>query len=199
MFDVHVAGLRSVLDALRDAAVRVIYTSSTGVYGQDTGEWVDEASVCDPDSDGGRACRAAEALLFAHARGDDAVVLRLAGLYGPARVPHAADIRAGKTLAGAEQAHLNLIHVDDAARTVVAAATVPLDSDRTFLVSDGHPPTRGAYAAFLAAQLGVGSPSFEGGRSLGKRVCNDRAVSVLELALRYPSYREGLAAIIPAE
>ncbi len=196
MFDVHVTGFRAVLDALRGPAVRVIYTSSTGVYGQDVGEWVDETSVCEPASEAGRACLAAERLLFAHARGNDAVVLRLAGLYGPGRVPHAADITAGKPLAGSEHAYLNLIHVDDAARAVVAAANVRHFSDRTFVVSDGQPQTRGAYAAFLAAHLGVAAPSFEGAASLGKRVRNDRAISALELALRYPSYCEGLTCLV---
>jgi nucleoside-diphosphate-sugar epimerase len=59
----------------------VIYVSSTGVYGQDAGEWVDVQSVCEPVSDGGKACVSGERLLIGHARGRDALVLRLAGLY----------------------------------------------------------------------------------------------------------------------
>jgi nucleoside-diphosphate-sugar epimerase len=81
MLDIHVTGLRSLLDALPESTGCVIYVSSTGVYGQGAGEWVDEASVCEPLSEGGKACLSGERLLVAHARGRDALVLRLAGLY----------------------------------------------------------------------------------------------------------------------
>ena len=55
MRDIHVEGLGAVLNALPGATGRVIYVSSTGVYAQDGGEWVDEESVCTPDREGGRA------------------------------------------------------------------------------------------------------------------------------------------------
>jgi len=58
MFDIHVEGLRAVLDALPRSTGRVIYVSSTGVYAQNAGEWVDEESVCEPVREGGRrACQ----------------------------------------------------------------------------------------------------------------------------------------------
>jgi len=164
------------------------------VYGQEAGEWVDEESACEPVSEGGRACLSGERLLCAHARGRDAVVLRLAGLYGPGRVPRLAGVAAGGTIAGSADAYLNLIHVEDAAGAVVAAARAEPAAGRTYVVSDGNPPTRGEYVARLAAQLGVGCPRFEGGRGRGKRVRNTRAVRELGLRLQYPSYREGLAA-----
>jgi len=194
MFDIHVAGLRSLLDALPGSTGRVIYVSSTGVYGQDTGEWVDEDSVCEPVSEGGKACLSGERLLSAHVRGRDALVLRLAGLYGPARVPLSANVTAGRPIAGSPDAYLNLIHVEDAAAAVAAAAAAGPVTGPTYVVSDGHPPTRGEYAGWLATQLGVPRPVFEGGSGLGKRVRNARAVRVLGLRLEYPSYREGLAA-----
>ena len=57
MWDIHVEGLRAVLDALPGETGRVVYVSSTGVYAQDAGEWVDEASVCEPVREGdGRVC-----------------------------------------------------------------------------------------------------------------------------------------------
>jgi nucleoside-diphosphate-sugar epimerase len=194
MSDIHVEGLRAVLDALPAETGRVIYVSSTGVYAQDAGEWVDEASVCEPMSEGGRACLAGERLLFAHAHGRNAIVLRLAGLYGPGRVPRAADLTAGRPIAGSPHAYLNLIHVEDAARAAVAAAACEPITDRTYVVSDGHPPTRGEYVGLLATRLGAPPPVFDGGSNLGKRVRNDRAVRELGVRLQYPSYREGLAA-----
>jgi nucleoside-diphosphate-sugar epimerase len=194
MFDLHVKGLRAVLDALPGSTGRMIYASSTGVYAQNAGEWVDEESVCEPVREGGKACLSAERLLFAHARGRDALVLRLAGLYGPGRIPRSGDVTAGRPIAGSPDAYLNLIHVDDAARAVVAAAALGAVTDRTYVVSDGHPPSRGEYVDLLATRLGVAPPEFEGGSGLGKRVRNDRAVHELGLRLQYLSYREGLAA-----
>jgi nucleoside-diphosphate-sugar epimerase len=193
--DTQVDGLRAVLDALPESTGRVIYVSSTGVYAQDAGEWVDEASVCAPASASGRSCLAAEQVLFAHPRGGDALVLRLAGLYGPGRVPRSADVRAGRTIAGSPDAYLNLIHVDDAARAVLAAAAATQAVSRTYVVSDGNPPTRGEYVGLLASRLGVAPPAFEGGTARGKRVCNARAIRELALQLTYPSYREGLAGL----
>ena len=193
MFDIHVEGLRSVLDALPGSTGRVIYASSTGVYAQNAGEWVDQESVCEPVREGGKACLSGERLLGAHARGRGAVVLRLAGLYGPGRVPRSADVTAGRPVAGSPDAYLNLIHVEDAARAVVAAAAVGPVTDRTYVMSDGHPPTRAEYVRLLATRLGAAPPVFEGGSGLGKRVRNDRAVHELGLRLQYLSYREGLA------
>lgn len=194
MADIHEKGLRTVMDALSEFTGRVIYVSSTGVYNQDAGEWVDETSVCEPVSEGGMACLAAERLLFAHARGQHALVLRLAGLYGQGRVPLSAAVAAGRPIAGSPDAYLNLIHVEDAAGAVVAAAAAGPIAAATYVVSDGHPPTRGEYVGVLAARMGMAPPPFEGGRDLGKRVRNDRAVHALGLRLQYPSYREGLAA-----
>jgi len=194
MFDIHVTGLRAVLDALPGSTGRVIYASSTGVYAQNAGEWVDETSVCEPVREGGKACLSGERLLSAHARGRDAVVLRLAGLYGPGRVPRSADVAQGRQVAGSPDAYLNLIHVEDAARAVVAAAALGPGTIRTYVVSDGNPPRRAEYVRLLATRLGAAPPVFEGGSGLGKRVRNDRAVHELGLRLQYLSYREGLAA-----
>ncbi len=194
MFDVHDKGLRTVLDALPNSTGRVIYLSSTGVYGQNSGEWVDEASACEPVREGGRACLAGERLLFTHLRGRDAVVLRLAGLYGPGRAPLAADIAAGRPIGGSADRYLNLIHVEDAALAVVAAAAARPLPRRTYVVSDGHPTTRREYARLVASQLGSATPRFKGGRELGKRTRNILALRELGLQLKYQSCREGLAA-----
>ena len=61
--DVYVEGLRRTLDQLPMLPRRLIYISSTGVFGQNEGQWVDEQSACEPVREGGRACLAAEQLL----------------------------------------------------------------------------------------------------------------------------------------
>ena len=81
-----------------------------------------------------------------------AFVLRLAGIYGPGRIPHRADLAAGRAIAALPEGHLNLIHVDDAAAAVLAveAAGHP---PRLYLVSDGHPVRRADYLAELARRF----------------------------------------------
>jgi nucleoside-diphosphate-sugar epimerase len=207
IFDVYVAGLRDVLASLPDGTQRFIYISSTGVYGRSAGKIVDESSPTEPRREGGRACLAAEQALAKDRLGESAVVLRLAGIYGPGRIPLAAKILAGEPIPGPADGWLNLIHVDDAARIVLAAearAEVP----RTLNVSDGHPAVRREYYEVLARLLDAPPPTFaapapdapassrEGG---DKRVDNARMKAELGMELLYPTYREGLAAIVAAE
>ena len=143
----------------------------------------------------------AEGVLREHPLGAKAVVLRLAGLYGPGRVPRMADLLAGRPIAASTEGHLNLIHVDDAAEVVVSAqqrAVLPA----TYVVSDGHPVSRPVFYLRLAELLGVDSPEFiepdpdsaraqRGGGD--KKVSNLRMLRELDVELKYPSFREGLA------
>lgn len=204
IFDVYVAGLRDVLASLSDGTQRFIYVSSTGVYGRSAGKIVDESSTTEPRREGGRACLAAEQALAKDRLGERAIVLRLAGIYGPGRIPLAAAIRAGQPIPGPADGWLNLIHVDDAARIVLAAETLA-EVPRTFNVSDGHPAVRREYYEELARLLDAPPPTFaapapdapvtsrEGG---DKRVDNARMRTELGVELLYPRYREGLAAIV---
>jgi len=202
--EIQVDGLRNVLDTLSDSTRRVILVSSTGVYGQTGGVWVDEDSSCQPTREAGRAMLAAEAALRDHRLGSRGVVLRLAGLYGPGRITRLADLLAGRPIVAPSEGHLNLIHVDDAATAVLAAekyAHVPA----MFLVSDGHPVLRSEFYAYLASLLGRESPTLvapepESRHTLrshaDKRIRNHRLLNELRIQLTYPSYREGLAAIL---
>ena len=205
--EIFVDGLRSVLGALPSATGKFIYISSTGVYAQSQGEWVDELSPCEPQRQGGRACLAAEQLLAAHALGNRAIVLRLAGLYGPERIPNAELIRGGKPIAAPERGYLNLIHVDDAA-SVVLAAEERAHPPCTYVVSDGHPVLRRTYYEELARLLHAPGARFELPPSdapaavratSDKRANSARMTAELGVKLAYPSYREGLAAIVAAE
>ncbi len=194
----------SALDALADNLSKFIFTSSTGVYGQTDGGWVDENSPCEPLRPGGLACLAAEKLLASHPLGARAIVLRLAGLYGPGRIPNAADVRSGRPIAAPASGYLNLIHVDDAA-TIVLAAAERAAPPRTYVVSDGQPVARRDYHAELCRLLGAPRPVFASPEpdspaaqraGSDKRVDNRRMIAELSVRLAYPSYREGLAAIV---
>ncbi|MEX2112653.1 MAG: SDR family oxidoreductase [Pirellulales bacterium] len=203
----YVDGLKAALDALPKATGTLLYVSSTGVYGQSHDEWVDELSPCEPLREAGQACLAAEQVLATHPLGRRAVVLRMAGLYGPERIPNGAAIRRGEPIGVAEHGYLNLIHVDDAA-DVVLAAERHAQPPRTYVVSDGHPVERRAYYEELARLLEAPRPRFlaptaESSASAraesSKRIKNARLIEELRVRPGYPSFREGLAAIVAAE
>jgi nucleoside-diphosphate-sugar epimerase len=205
--DVYVDGLRNVLRALPAGAGPLLYISSTGVYGQADGRWVDERSACEPMRAGGRACLEAERCLQEHPLGERTVILRMAGIYGPGRIPRREALEAGRPIAAPSEGYLNLIHVDDAAQAVLAAEK-RAPRPALYCVADGAPVQRGAYYEHLAALLGAAKPRFEPPPSdspvamraaSSKRVSNERLIRELAVHLRYPSYREGLAAIVAAE
>ncbi len=201
---VYVEGLQNVLAKLPQPPEKLIYISSTGVFGQVAGDWVDEDSPCAPTRAGGIACLAAEQVLQASPLADRTLILRLAGIYGPGRIPRASDIRAGRAIDAASDGYLNLIHVEDAARIVVAAAS-DLAPPKLYVVSDGKPVVRRDYYTALARLLDGPPPRFvvpeenspnAARAGSDKRIRPARLFAELPLALAYPSYREGLAAIV---
>ena len=94
--ELYLRGLVNLLNALPAGTGPVIYTSSTGVYGNQGGEWIDEHTPCFPDRPGGRACLAAEEALLAHPRSTGAIILRMAGIYGPGRIPSKDKLESGR-------------------------------------------------------------------------------------------------------
>ena len=185
------------------------YISSTGVYGDADGEWVDEATPCRPLREGGRACLAAEQAIADHPLGARSVVLRLAGIYGPDRIPRAEALRRGEPIDAPADGFLNLIHVDDAARIVLdverLAQAKKITTPRTYCVADGHPGLRRDYYAELARLLDAPSPRFVEPAAASpaalragadKRISNARLVREVAPTFAYPSFREGLAAIV---
>lgn len=202
--EVYADGLAAVLRVLPPSVRRFFYISSTGVYGQVEGDWVDEESPCRPTREGGQACLAAEQVLLQSPFAAQSIILRLAGIYGPDRIPRAKDLQAGAAIPAPSQGFLNLIHVDDAAQIVLLAeqhATPP----KMYCVSDGQPVVRADYYAELARLLDAPPPRFidpppdsPAAQRAGsdKRISNQRLMAELQPQLLYPSYREGLAAIV---
>jgi len=209
MREVYVQGLRNVLDALPSETGRLIYISSTGVYGQTDGSWVDEESPCQPERDSGQICLEAEQTLLNHRLSGRSVILRLAGIYGPGRIPYIDKIRQGEPIAAPSAGWLNLIHVDDAASVVAAAAEWVSrqadDGPHLFCVSDGQPVVRANYYREVARLIGADPPQFTDPdpaspaalrAGADRRISSDKLLSALGIQLAYPSYREGLAAIL---
>jgi nucleoside-diphosphate-sugar epimerase len=202
--EVYVDGLRNVLAALPHATKRLIYISSTGVYGQNNGQWVDEDSPCEPSREGGRVCLEAERMLLAHEWGRRSIVLRLAGIYGPGRIPRLQELQCSEPIAAPAAGFLNLIHVEDAVAAVRAVESHSA-APRLFNVADGHPVIRSEYYQELARQAGFPAPRFieaEKSSHAFQRAATDKRVRAARLIdevgwrLQFPTYREGLAAIL---
>ncbi len=179
--------------------VPLCYVSTTGVYHQTDGSWVDEASTTRPTRDGGAAHLMAESLLWRIRPKQPWTILRLAGIYGPNRIPRASDVVAGRPIESRENGYLNLIHVDDAARAVLASWEHP--PHRLYVVADDLPVQRGNFYRLIAHQLVTSAPSFIVPASTSakrfrsesnKRIWNRRMKRHLVNRLQFPTYREGL-------
>ncbi|MCA9014407.1 MAG: SDR family oxidoreductase [Planctomycetaceae bacterium] len=216
--EIYVEGLNHVLNVIKQRTQKIIYLSSTSVYGQSGGEWVDETSVCEPERENGQICLEAERLFEQQgllSNGEQrefatAVILRLAGIYGPGRLlARMEQIKAGEPLSGRPDAWLNLIHVTDIVNTILKCDTgIHLDSH--YLVSDSRPVTRREYYETLARLLNAPLPQFaeavpgqpglksqrehstERAAGLNKRCSNLKLRETLGVELIYPTIQEGL-------
>lgn len=198
------AGYRAIyVDALdrlvsmlpRPAAnLRLIYVSSTAVYGQDAGEAVDERSTTAPSAFNGRVLLEGERL--AASRVGDTCVLRLAGLYGPGRHWLLRRARAGEALSPG--AHwTNRIHLDDAGALAALLAGEEQVPPCVIGVDDA-PTTEREVLDWIALRLGLPPlPTRNDGALIGgKRLCNRLARS-LGWRPRYPSFRDGYTSVLP--
>jgi nucleoside-diphosphate-sugar epimerase len=202
--EVYQAGLRHVLEALPAEPSHFFYISSTGVYGQTDGGRVNEDAPCEPETPGGRACRQAELQLSNLPWYDRVTVLRLAGIYGPGRIPHLAALSRGEPLAVAADGYLNLVHVDDGAALVAHLAERAPTPRRIYNVSDGHPVIRAEFYEEVARRHGTHAPRFipvdpdssAGRRALSnKRIDSSRLREDVDYEFRFKDYRSGLAGI----
>jgi nucleoside-diphosphate-sugar epimerase len=199
MHAVYVDGLTNALTHL-PAPKRFLYISSSSVYGQTDGGWVDESSPTEPQEMSGQVVLEAEAVLRAKLPG--AVVLRFAGIYGPGRLLRRQRIEQGEPIAGDADKWLNLIHVEDGARAVLAAQQYG-QPGRVYNVCDDHPVRRRYFYATLARVLGAPEPRFMSPpadqptpphEKAHRRINNRRMKQELQAELRYPDYEQGLRA-----
>lgn len=200
----YVEGTRRLLRRFEGRPLkRFVYTGSTGVYGQADGSPVDEDSPTEPSHPTGQILVEAEAAIQAAANhGLPAVILRLAGIYGPDRGYWLKQFLAGAAkLEGDGGRYLNMIHRDDVVRAVRAALEQGRPG-RVYNVVDDEPVTQREVFAWLAERLGRplppavadGSSAGGKGRPGSKRVSNRRLREELGVTLAYPTFREGFAA-----
>ncbi|MEF8806720.1 SDR family oxidoreductase [Natronomonas sp.] len=207
---VYVEGLRTAIEefgARDDSPDRLVYTSSTGVYGDHDGDWVDEETPLEPTTKKTTVLAEAERIAREEApeHGIDGAVARFAGLYGPDRY------RLERYLEGpVTEGYLNMIHRADAAGVVRFMLT---ETDAELLLAvDDEPVDKWAFADWLADECGVERPPkrtkaerldddlSEAARRrilTSKRCSNDR-LRELGYEFEYPTYRAGYRDAIEA-
>jgi nucleoside-diphosphate-sugar epimerase len=200
-------GMRNILQWLEAAPPKkMVYTSSTSVYGQTDGSLVKETSPAEPRSELGQVLVAAERLLLEAVltKKIPAVILRAAGIYGPGRGHLFLQyLKNEARISGHGERLLNMIHRDDLAACILTA----LKSGRPgeiYNASDDEPVPQIHFFRWLSETLGKNMPPFvrEDEAAPRKRALTHKKVSNRKLrmelgcALRYPTFRQGYTAEI---
>jgi nucleoside-diphosphate-sugar epimerase len=201
----YVDGLGNLLEALRargSPPARILFTSSTAVWGDRAGEWVDETTPPDPDNFRGAIVLEGESALGAAS--DSTTTLRLGGIYGPGRTRLLERVQAGEARcpeAGspADATWSNRIHRDDAARALAHLLTLD-DPDPVYVGVDDAPARLCDVYTHLAGLLGVPPPERGGGdeRSRSNKRCSNARLRATGFEFLYPTFREGYRAMIEA-
>ncbi|MEZ6136880.1 MAG: sugar nucleotide-binding protein [Pirellulaceae bacterium] len=197
----HVRGLQNLLANLPNCTKRLVYLSTTGVYGTCNNEQVDESTPVSPTRIGPQIAVAAESWLNENTPAHlESTVVRLAGIYGPGRLPLADKLRAGEALNVPRQGHLNLVHVQDIASVLCQIFSRSMQH-QMYLFSDGQPVGREEFYRELARQCGVEDVQFENPagpahtlsrRATNKRIDPARLISELKYQFLFPDYRQGI-------
>ena len=193
---------------------RIVYISTSGVYGNRNGGWVTEQTPPSPQTPRAHRRLAAERALqqWGNARQVDIAILRVGGIYGPGRLPLARLRRADPILRTAEAPYSNRIHADDLAAVCIAAGSRQ-QATGIYNVCDGQPGTMSEYFLTVARMCGVPPPpqiSWEEAQNLlsaemlsylreSRRLDITRMRNELGITLKYPNLEKGLAATISEE
>ncbi len=178
----------------------VIFVSSSSVYHQNSGEWIDETSAAETASPSAQRLLAAEALWLYSPL--NSCVLRFSGIYGPGRDFLLRQVAAGKGGPREDSPYTNRIHVDDCAGVIHHLcrrywAGLPLEP--LYLASDMEPAPSWQVRSWLAEQMGYGSEHLRetpaSARAGSKRCKNTRLLST-GYQFQYPDYRSGYLALL---
>lgn len=192
---IYVDALQNLLGVLREAGAplrRIFFTSSTAVYGQSNGEWVDEESTTRPSGFNGRVLLEAEAII--EEAPELGINVRLSGIYGPGRTRLVRKVFEGEAVASL--GWTNRIHVEDCAGALHHLMRVD-HPDSLYLGSDDEPATTADVVTWMSEELGVEAPPAGDTARLNKR-CRNARLRETGFVPRFPSFREGYPDIIRA-
>ena len=200
---IYVDGLRNLLTAMEGQGhhpQRVFFTSSTAVYAQGSGEWVDETSPTQPGHFSGLRLLEGEQLLLGGRF--PATVLRCGGIYGPGRARLIERVRQGLAIYPVgPSVYTNRIHRDDCVGALRHLMTLP-EPDRLYLGVDHEPTEESEVLQWLAAQLGVPPPPKETSSGPGMRRqrsnkrCRNDKLAASGYVFQFPTFREGYLALL---
>ncbi|MGV6396839.1 SDR family oxidoreductase [Pseudomonas caspiana] len=197
----YVEGLRKVLGWLgkhHQQPKRIIFVSSSSVYGQQNGEWVDETSLTDVSTFSGKVMLEAEQLALNS--GFPASIVRLTGIYGPGRSDLSNRVRQGYNVAIDPPLYGNRIHADDAAGLLAFLLNadsrgVPLDD--CYIGVDDAPAPLAEVVQWMREYLGVTQWAEDATlRRSGSKRCSNARAKALGWVPRYATYKEGYAALL---
>lgn len=197
----YVEGLQHVLEWLDDYGQQpkqLVFVSSSSVYGQQNGEWVDETSPTQALGYSGQVMLEAEQVAFDS--GIPATTVRLTGIYGPGREWLLSQVRQGYRVAVEPPLYGNRIHVDDAAG-LLAFLLQHVEQggslDKVYIGVDDAPAPLAEVVGWLREYLGVTEWAEDASvRRAGSKQCSNAQAKALGWTPTYPSYREGYAAIL---
>lgn len=187
--------LITALQTLQHQPARIIFVSSTAVYHQDDGAWVDEDSPAQPTNFNG--IRLLEAETIIRCSGFKHTVVRFSGIYGPGRNRLIEQVRQGQIADGNH--YTNRIHAEDCAGFLAHLITRMDSPESLYLATDSEPTPLATVTAWIAQQLGVGNSRIAATATErgNKRVSNKRMLET-GYQLRYPGFREGYAELLKA-
>lgn len=197
----YVQGLQHVLEWLGDYGQEpkhLVFVSSSSVYGQQNGEWVDDTSPTQAVGYSGQVMLEAEQVAFDS--GIPATTVRLTGIYGPGREWLLSQVRQGYRVAVEPPLYGNRIHVDDAAG-LLAYLLLHVEQggalEKVYIGVDNAPAPLAEVVDWLRGYLGVTEWAEDASvRRAGSKQCSNARAKALGWSPTYPSYREGYAAIL---
>ncbi|OUS02266.1 hypothetical protein A9Q90_09415 [Gammaproteobacteria bacterium 54_18_T64] len=203
--DLYQGGIANVLAHFSQATgrgpgPRCLMVSSTSVYGQNAGQWVDETSPALATSFNGEALIGAEQQLWAYS--DTSTVVRFSGIYGPGRESLLRRVRESKPLQYDPPSYSNRIHEEDCLGILgflIDRAVRGLPLEKLYLASDSAPVPLAEVATWLSEKMACSPPPEKTSTALtgamNKRCRNDRLLN-LGYVLRYPTYRQGYGELL---
>jgi len=195
----YVQTCQNIVKGLRDLALKprlLVFVSSSAVYAQMDGSWVDEASPTEPENFSGKRLLEAEAII--RNSNFSSTIVRFSGIYGPNRNRLIEQVK--QRCASGSPHFTNRIHADDCARVlahVIELKRQAYELEPVYLASDSAPAPMLEVVSWLAEQMGVKDfLSSQATNERGNKRCSNQCLLNSGFVFRYPSYRDGYAHVL---